>query len=195
MANKKKGYILLHRSLLDHWIYSNQPYDKCHAWVDLLLLANFESKKAMCRGKVVECKRGTVNLSISELAERWGWTWRKTKNYLKLLEAEQMCLLNSTRERTTITIVKYDDYQPQSKVKAERNAEQSAEHTAQGQQNGQHITNEYKKKDNELKESNSPSAPEEDPDFDWFESLEDDRDNPNSDYYVKYGLEDNRVEK
>ena len=143
MANKNKGYILLHRSLLDHWIYENdnKPFDKCHAWIDLLLLANFEDKKTMCKGKLVDCKRGTVNLSINKLAERWKWDWRTVKHFIMTLEGDGMCILKCRGERTTITIVKYDDFQIPYKKNAEHNAEHNAEQNPNTMQSTMHTTN------------------------------------------------------
>lgn len=160
---KKSGYILLHRSLLEHWVYQEKPFSKGQAWIDLLLLANYEDKKTYFRGKLVTCKRGTVNLSIQELSRRWGWNWRTTKNFILSLEGESMCRLECTRERTTITIVKYDDFQTFEKRSAKRNTNRNAEQNAEAVQNGVQITKESKR--NQKEEKEKPAAlPSEDPD-------------------------------
>lgn len=108
MAN---GWIALHRQLLDNWVW--QKADTGYAWVDLLLLANHEDVKVMYKGEVVTFQRGTVNRSIASLADRWGWSRDKARRFLSALESDGMVRVNATTNKTTITIVKYDDFQLQ----------------------------------------------------------------------------------
>lgn len=81
------------------------------AWIDLLLLANYEDKKIPYKGEVIVCKRGDVNLSISALAKRWGWSRDKVRRFLNLLEADGMVTTKTTTNRTTITLVNYGFFQ------------------------------------------------------------------------------------
>lgn len=106
-----EGWIRLHRSIQDHWMWKDEPYDKARAWIDLLMLANWEDKKTSYKGEIIICKRGDVNLSILKLAERWKWSRWKVTEFLKLLEKDGMVKLNATTHRTTITIVNYGVYQ------------------------------------------------------------------------------------
>lgn len=164
MGNKS-GYILLFRSLMDNWLWSSRPFSKGQAWIDLLFLANYEDRKAMHRGKVKICKRGTVNLSISTLANRWGWNWRTAKNFILELEKDEMCTLECTRDCTTITIENYDDFQDVAKQNAKRNTKRNAKQNAEAVQNGVQITNEIKEGNKESKEK--PAAlPSDDKDED-----------------------------
>lgn len=103
----EKNFFPLNRSLLSHWLWKDKPFSKGQAWVDLLLLANYEDKKMPYKGEVITCKRGDVNLSISELAKRWGWSRDTARRFLKLLESDGMVTVNATTHRTTITIEKY----------------------------------------------------------------------------------------
>lgn len=112
MASTAKGtYIYLDRGILDNWIYNDKPFNRSMAWIDLLLLAEHTTHKAIWRGQMTEFKRGDVCLSITELAKRWGWSRDKTRRFISQLESDNMVRANCTTNRTTITIVKYDDFQ------------------------------------------------------------------------------------
>lgn len=125
------GWIILSRQILDHWMWQDEPFDKARAWIDLLFLANFEDKKSSYKGEVITCKRGDVNFSISYLADRWRWDRKTVRKFLSLLESDGMVIVNSSTHRTTITIVKYDDYQLQGTTKG------TAKRTTKSQQDGQ----------------------------------------------------------
>ena len=107
----EKGWISLNRQIQEHWLWKDKPFDKARAWIDLLLLANFEDKKTPYKGEIVVCERGAVNMSILSLSKRWGWGRDKTRDFLRLLERDEMIVLNATTNRTTITIVNYDKFQ------------------------------------------------------------------------------------
>ena len=106
-----KGWIKLDRQIQEHWLWNDERYDKAHAWIDLLLLANHKEKKLLYRGEIITCERGTVNRSIDSLAKRWGWNWRTVKSFLKALERDGMITGEYTTNRTTITIENYAKYQ------------------------------------------------------------------------------------
>lgn len=154
----KFGWFLLDRSIQDSWLWKDKPFNKSMAWIDLIMLANWEDKKMPYKGKVITCKRGDVNLSISELAKRWGWDRKTAKRFLKLLESDNMITLNATTHRTTVTIVNYDKYQHKG----------STNSTAKSQQSGQQspskvdITKEYKRNKKEIKEKDLPPASDSD---------------------------------
>ena len=59
------GFLKLSRRITDHWLWTDKPFSKGQAWIDLLLLANYEDGKKITDGKVIDCKRGDVNVSIS----------------------------------------------------------------------------------------------------------------------------------
>ena len=109
MANE--GWISLHRQIQDSFLWQDKPFGMGQAWVDLLLLAYHEDTKKVWRGELKEYKRGTVNVSISFLAERWGWSWRRVKRFLKLLENDGMITQSVTRRDTVIFLTNYDVYQ------------------------------------------------------------------------------------
>lgn len=105
------GWIKLSRSLVNHWLWGYTPFSYGQAWIDLLLLANFEDAKMLYKGQIITCKRGDVNYSISFLADRWKWGRKKVKGFLDVLERDGMVTTKATTHRTTITIVNYDNFQ------------------------------------------------------------------------------------
>lgn len=107
----KGTYIYLDRGVLDHWTYKDKPFNRSMAWIDMILIADHTTHVKMWRGKPTTFKRGDVNLSITELAKRWGWSRDKARRFISQLEQDNMVRVNSTTYRTTITIVKYDDFQ------------------------------------------------------------------------------------
>lgn len=108
--SKSKGWICLHRSLLDNFLWKDKPFSKGQAWIDLLLLANHADVKSIQNGKIIVFKRGTVNRSKLSLAERWGWSRKKVDRFLRVLEMDGMLTENATTHGTTLTIVNYGFY-------------------------------------------------------------------------------------
>ena len=106
-----EGYISVHRQIFDHWIWKKKPFSEGQAWVDLLLLANYTDKKLKFDSQIIEVKRSSFITSIRILSERWGWSRDKVSRFLNCLEADEMLLQKRTTRCTTLTIVKYDDFQ------------------------------------------------------------------------------------
>ncbi len=107
-----KGWVTLHRKiwLTDLW-RSKKPFDERSAWVDLILMANYEEGK--------DLKRGQVLTSYGELADRWRWSKSKVHRFIHKLQREKMVKIgpkrsgteNGTQSGTVLTIEKYAVYQ------------------------------------------------------------------------------------
>ena len=106
----RPGWVPVSRELQDHWMWDDKPFAHGQAWIDLIMLANYEDTKMPYKGEIITCERGTVNLSISYLANRWGWSRDKTRRFLKLLESDGMVTVTATTHRTTITLENYSIY-------------------------------------------------------------------------------------
>lgn len=166
-----KTWIKLYRQSLENDLYNIKPFDRFHAWIDLLLLAEFKTHKKLWRGKMTEFKRGDVNLSIEKLAIRWGWSRGKTVRFLNNLNDLEMISLNVHRNRTVITLVNWDLYQNGGHQNGHQNRHQT-EHqndTSDDTSNDQYLNKD--KKDKEIKEM--PSA-----DFSSTSDEEDEDDGP-----------------
>lgn len=106
-----KGWISLYRSIQDHWLWQEKPFNKAQAWLDLLLSANHEEKKIVLGNELILVKRGSFITSELKLMGRWGWGKEKTRKFLKLLQDDGMIVKISDHKKTTINIVNYNDYQ------------------------------------------------------------------------------------
>jgi hypothetical protein len=113
----KTGYILLHRSLLDHWLWpSGRAYTETEAWVWLLAMAAHTPYKQLSDGKLVFVNVGELLISISDLARTWGWGRKRTAAFLELLQKEDMIsAANGTRYDSRLKVTNYKAFQAKSK--------------------------------------------------------------------------------
>lgn len=114
------GWISLDRNIRDHWIYSEQPFDRFKAWIDLILSANFRDKTIMVNGKPFLVRRGSFLTSVRKLSERWGWSKDKTSRFLATLREDGM-IETATPNGTLISIVNYRVYQGMRDRKSDTN--------------------------------------------------------------------------
>jgi hypothetical protein len=110
------GWIKIHRKILEHWIFSDPYYFR--AWVIMLMTVNFEDKKVLINGQVIECNRGQSILSIETWVDMFGvskkkgkWTYQKVRTFFNLLEGDGMIVKENIIKTTRITISNYDSYQ------------------------------------------------------------------------------------
>ncbi|RXM79827.1 DnaD domain protein, partial [Clostridium tetani] len=85
--------------------------EKLKAWLDLLLLANHQSRKILLGNELIEIKRGSTHASELKLMDRWNWSKKKVRNFLQLLEKDNMIICEKSKKGTTITIINYEVYQ------------------------------------------------------------------------------------
>lgn len=103
------NWIAIDRDIRKHWIWEDSS--KFKAWIDLLMLANWEDKKLLIDNNLEVLTRGTFFFSELKLASRWGWSRNKTRRFLNLLISDQMLIANRTKNGTTLSIVNYERYQ------------------------------------------------------------------------------------
>lgn len=114
------GKISLDRSILNHSVFNIKPFSKGQAWVYILLVANYKDNEIILGSKTKLIKRGQHHTSVKKLAEKWGWSDKKVRNFLGLLEREKMLTTERTPKGTTLTVVNYDKYQSQGKAGRKR---------------------------------------------------------------------------
>lgn len=112
--NKNQGFIALHRSLQDHWIWTDKPFAWGQAWVDMLMLANHKDNLMVIDGSLTTVKRGEHITSLRKLGEKWGWSTTKVKNFLNTLTEQKMVTYESNSKKTVYKIVNYDAWQGSS---------------------------------------------------------------------------------
>ena len=117
------GWISLHRSIQNHWLYKEKRvFSKYEAWIDLIMMANHEDNKILLGQELILVKKGSRITSIRKLKEKWKWSNTKVTTFLKILKDDGMIDYKSDTKKTLITIVNYEDYQDTEKKKRHRNA-------------------------------------------------------------------------
>lgn len=137
-----KGWVKLHRSLEDHWLWKQaRRFSKAEAWIDLLLKANHQDNKSVKGMSLIEVKRGQVLTSQLRLAERWRWNRKTVKKFLLLLQNDEMIRFETDKGGdngyTLITILNYDKLQ--NKQNNEMDNEKNNERVYGGTTEGQRI--------------------------------------------------------
>lgn len=118
------GWIKLHRGIFDHWIASDPEY-LC-VWLRMLTDANFEDKKHLFNGALIEIKRGQIIFGLEAWSAKTGVTISKLRRLLDMLEKDKMIDRQKTNKYSLISILNYslhqnDDRQSASKQQADGN--------------------------------------------------------------------------
>ena len=154
------GWIKLHRDITDNWLWQDESFSRGQAWIDLLLLANSKDEKFRHDNQIIEGKRGNVYRSITYLSERWKWSRKKTRAFLKLLESDGMVTTKSTTRGTTITIINYGFYQDSNPPKGTvKEQSRNSEGTVKEQSRNSEGTKQYIEKHEEYIEKNEEEEP------------------------------------
>ena len=111
-----EGWIKLHRKTIEHWIFTNPNYFR--AWVIMLFTVNYEPKKILINGLLIDCDRGQSLLSLESWVDLFGvskkngsWTFQKVRTFFDLLEQDGMITKENMIKTTRITICNYATYQ------------------------------------------------------------------------------------
>ena len=130
-----KGWISLHRTIEDHWLYpKNREFTKYEAWIDILLETNHSEQKVLIKDALITCKRGESIRSMKEWAKRWNWSKSKVKRFFDLLQSDSMIEYKSVQITTHLTVCNYDNYQDsrnatETQLKRKRNASETQTNT------------------------------------------------------------------
>jgi phosphoglycerate-specific signal transduction histidine kinase len=111
------GWIKIHRQFLDHWLCNEyRPLTKREAWENMLLWANYAEVDVLIKGQVIKCGRGQLVYSLETLSEKFNWSVGATRHFLKLLQKDNMILVEGLKYTTRITICNYDKYQDEQQT-------------------------------------------------------------------------------
>jgi len=97
------GWIKLHRSIQDHWIWQDPL--KLKWWLDIIMEVNHADNKVNLGLKIIECKRGQSVISLSGWAKRWGVSKSMVRNFFNLLENDGMITQENVTKSTRILSV------------------------------------------------------------------------------------------
>lgn len=174
MKNLVEGWLKLYRSIQNHWLWEDKPFSRGQAFVDLLLMANHKDNKILFNGELIEVKRGSRITSLRQLSEAWGWSTKKTKKFLELLEKDNMITVRSDNKKTLVTIENYGVYQEvgnteETQEKHQGNSEETQRKNKRNSKEIQKKTNkndkERYKNDKERKEGEEEESPPASPRF------------------------------
>jgi len=101
------AFFPLDRNIQNSALWQDKPFAEGQAWIDLLLMANWGDGDMLTKGTRVHIERGQAFRSIRFLANRWGWSDKKVRNFLGRLEGIGMVSTKGTAQGTTITIENY----------------------------------------------------------------------------------------
>lgn len=120
-----EGWISLHRKIFENEFYFSERFDKTHAWVDLLLLANHKPQTIFIRGNEVKIGEGELCYSQITLARRWKWNPKSVRKFLTLLVNRKMITFRGGRLTTIVAILNWKKYQKNGEQKSVINGEQN----------------------------------------------------------------------
>ena len=158
------GWQKVYRDITNHWLWEDKPFSRGQAFIDLLLMVNHQDKKILFNGDLIEVKRGSKITSLRKLSEEWGWSTKKTKKFLELLEKDNMITVKSDNKKTLITIENYSLYQDsgnteETEEKQEGNSEEIQKRNKGNSKENQKKTNKKDKED--IKKDNKEKEGEE----------------------------------
>jgi hypothetical protein len=150
-----EGWIKLHRKILEHYLFKEKRvFSKFEAWNYILLTVNHKPSKFLLGNELIELKEGQMITSQSKLMEKFGWSKSKLNNFFDLLEKDSMIVVDADSKKTTLTVIKYRDYQVLETAKRPLRDHQE---TAEGLRKDTNNNEENKKNDNnEEKEYTHP---------------------------------------
>ena len=106
------GWVSIHKQIRNHWIWEDPRY--LQAWMDMLMMANYNEVKKPYKGTIVLIKRGEFPASFRALALRWGWSKNTVIKFINRLKADTMVDTHTDYGFTLVKIVNYDKYQSQA---------------------------------------------------------------------------------
>ncbi len=101
---------------MDNPAFREEPFCERMAWLWLIQEASFEPHKIRYKNKMIEVGIGQVPISYRRLVDKWKWGIHRIRNFLDLLESEQMITRQTATGFLIITVCNYQKYQKPSKI-------------------------------------------------------------------------------
>lgn len=128
------------------------PFDKAHAWIDLLMYVNWADGERMFNDQLITVKRGSQFTSDQYLANRWHWSRGRVRRYLAILEAANMITVKRTPDGTWVNVVNY------SKFQGGRTGNGTGDGTTNGTTNGTQLKKNIEEVKKNKREGEAPRA-------------------------------------
>ncbi len=122
----KKGWIKVHREIIDHWIFQDERYFR--RWLIILLNVNHTEVKFPVGDEVIICRPGESFISIDHWATLFKCSKPSVGKFFKLLENEGMLqrkiVGKGNRRKHLITVMNWAKYQgDETRIYPERKPE------------------------------------------------------------------------
>jgi hypothetical protein len=106
------GWIKLPRDIVKHAIWQKEePFCWKAAFIDLMLLANFETHTFFFNDQGVTVKAGEIITSQEKLSARWNWNTPKVRRFLRKLKSVREIDYQTNPVMTRITLCNWGSYQ------------------------------------------------------------------------------------
>lgn len=113
-----EGWFKIWRQIRDNYLYQEKPFDRLHAWIDMISRACYEDEKTVIwRGSSFEIKKGEFIASYRELGQYWGWSKDKVIDFFTSLKTETMIQTVRKGKTTLISITNFERFQSTATVK------------------------------------------------------------------------------
>lgn len=109
MTQSDGGFVLLWRSLLNHWV--GQNHRTLSVWVYLLLAVNWKESVDVLPRQRVKVKRGQHATSSQTIATKLGLDRKTVERILKDMAEDGMIVLQTSHQGTIVTLCNYDEWQ------------------------------------------------------------------------------------
>lgn len=104
------GWIKIHRSILDHWVFKNDKIFVC--WLECLFsAAHGDMKTITTGGKIIHLKPGQFVTGRHKFAANLGISPSMAWRYLHVMKSDNMLDIKSTPNYSLITIINWSKYQ------------------------------------------------------------------------------------
>lgn len=114
-----KGWIALHRQIMDGWIFQDAKYLKW--WCTILMCVNHKATRFPAGTNLHTCKPGESYRSIETWAGLFGCSKRSAFKFLQLLESDDMITRKTVgkgnRRKHLLSVVKWEEFQVNSNPK------------------------------------------------------------------------------
>ena len=104
-----EGWIAIHRSIRNHWVWRNYFYAR--RWLDLIFLAEWKDRDVALGKRTIRLNRGQILTSTRQLMALWHTNTTTVLDFLRMLEDNEMITRRRSGNVTIITISNYDKYQ------------------------------------------------------------------------------------
>lgn len=147
------NWFAVSRDIFTHHVVGirNRPYTDFEAWLSLIAMATYETKKETNKGTTIVLDPGDLMAAHAYLAQRWQWTVAKVRWFLNRLHTEAMIARHcanqdSRRNNNQIQVITICNY---AKFQLVKSAEQQAKRQAGQQASDKPATSQQQESNNE----------------------------------------------